>query len=399
MSPAVEAVGGRMVVKFGGADISTGERIRGAAEMVAKSGYKEIVVVVSAMGETTNNLVETISKIGAGDRDYAEIVSMGERTSARVFCSALRSLGAKAVYFDPLQEEWPIITNSDFRNAKPDVKATRRLVKRHLEPLLGEAIPVVCGFIGRDPSGNVTTLGRGGSDITALLLANCLGAEEAILVKETEGILSADPEVVPDAKPFDRLDIHEMFALAQGGARIIRPEALRYKLPDQKLRIVQFSSGDLAKGGTEITGVFHPNSAEISRQVGLSAITLVFRISPENLSNLFSALSGKEIYGVCTGKNSVTVFSRVSDVKETVSRLHGLGCSKAVSHVDKVGMVEVTHPVFIDSPGWVAKIADTLASKGINIIEITTSKATINIFIEEDKLKEAFKAVGDAFEA
>ncbi len=388
-----------MVIKFGGADLSTGERVRRAAEMVARSGHREVVVVVSAMGRATDELAGTAAQIGADDRDYAEIVSMGERTSARAFCSALRSLGVRAVYLDPLQREWPIVTDSDFRNAKPDVGATRRLVRRYLEPLLGEVVPVVCGFLGRDREGNVTTLGRGGSDITALLLANCLGADEAILVKETEGVLSADPRIVPDARPFERLDIHEMFALAQGGARIIRPEALRYKLPGQRLRVVRFSSGDLAGGGTEITGVFHANSAEVSRRGGLSAVTVVCEVSPENLGSLFSALSGKAVHGVCTGRNSITVFSRLGDVKGTVARLHGLGCFKAVSHVDGVGMVEVTHPAFIDSPGWVARIAETLASRGINILEITTSKATINVFIDEERLKDAFNAVGDAVEA
>jgi len=388
-----------VVIKFGGADLSTGERVRRAAEMVARSGHREVVVVVSAMGRATDELAGTAAQIGADDRDYAEIVSMGERTSARAFCSALRSLGVRAVYLDPLQREWPIVTDSDFRNAKPDVGATRRLVRRYLEPLLGEVVPVVCGFLGRDREGNVTTLGRGGSDITALLLANCLGADEAILVKETEGVLSADPRIVPDARPFERLDIHEMFALAQGGARIIRPEALRYKLPGQRLRVVRFSSGDLAGGGTEITGVFHANSAEVSRRGGLSAVTVVCEVSPENLGSLFSALSGKAVHGVCTGRNSITVFSRLGDVKGTVARLHGLGCFKAVSHVDGVGMVEVTHPAFIDSPGWVARIAETLASRGINILEITTSKATINVFIDEERLKDAFNAVGDAVEA
>ena len=94
----------RTVVKFGGADLSTGERIRKAAEMVVESGHKEVIVVVSAMGRTTDSLVEIISQIGVSDQDYAEIVSMGERTSARLFCSALGSLGAKAVYFEPTQD-------------------------------------------------------------------------------------------------------------------------------------------------------------------------------------------------------------------------------------------------------------------------------------------------------
>jgi len=391
-------MGNRAVIKFGGADLSSGERIREAAEMVIKSGYKEVVVVVSAIGKTTDSLVEIMSQISVSDSDYAEIVSMGERTSARIFCSALRSLGAKAIYFDPAHGNWPIITDSNFRDAKPNLEKTKALVKKHLEPLLGRAIHVVCGFLGRDEHGNITTLGRGGSDTTALLIANCLEADEVILVKDTNGVLSADPKIVANARMFDELDIHEMFALAQGGAKILRPEALRYKLPNQRLRIVSFSSNNLSRGGTEIAGVFHPNSAEISQHEGLSAITVVCTISPENLSKLFSTLRQDTIYGVSTGKKSVTVFASLKNMKETVNRLHDLECFKAISCKDKVGMIEVIHPVFIDSPGWVAKITNTLASKGINIIEVTTSKATINLFIEESSLKDALKAVGEVFE-
>jgi len=390
---------GRAVIKFGGADLSTGERVRKAAEMAVKSGYKEVAVVVSAMGKTTDQLVEIISHLGASDRDYADIISMGEMTSARVFCSALRSLGAKAVYFDPAQENWPIITDSNFRDAEPDMKATKALVERHLRPLLGEAIPVVCGFLGRDSHGNVTTLGRGGSDITALLLANCLEADEVVLVKDTPGVLSADPKIVPEAKPFDKLDIHEMFALAQGGARIVRPEALRYKLPTQKLRIASFSSESLTARGTEITGIFNLNSAEIVKHRGLSAITVVGEIAPENMSRLFSTLRGKPIFGVSTGQKSVTVFTQLENPEEVVKGLHDLQRFKAVSHQDRVGVVEITHPAFVDSPGWVAKITGALAARNINIIEVTTSKATINVFVNEEKLEDTFKAAGDVFAA
>jgi aspartate kinase len=387
----------RAVIKFGGADLSNGFRIRKAAEMIVKSGYKEVVVVVSAMGRTTDSLVDVISHFKISDREYAEIVAMGERISARIFCSALRSMGVSTIYFDPTHENWPIITDSNFRNAKPDIKETKMGAKKFLEPILGEVIPVVCGFLGRDQHGNITTLGRGGSDITALLLANSLEADDVILVKDTNGVLSADPKIVPGVKPFDRLDIYEMFALSHGGAKIIRTEALKYKLPNQSLMIIGFSSNKL--GGTEITGTFNPISAEIDKYRELSAITIVGNITPKNLAKLFSTLHGKTIYGVSTGKKSVTIFSRFKNAKKIINELHDLKCFKAISHIDKVGMIEVTHPIFIDSPGWVSKITSRLASGIIDIVEITTSKATINIFIDQRRFKEAIEAIGDVFEA
>jgi len=387
----------RVVVKFGGDDLSNISKVRKAAQMIKASGYGEIVVVVSAMGKATDNLVKNLSEIGeVEDADYADILSMGERTSARIFSAVMKSLGLESTYFDPQQDRWPIITDSNFKNAKPDLDETKSRVQKHLEPLLGDCIPVVCGFLGRDGEGNITILGRGGSDITATLLANCLEAEETILVKDTEGVLSADPHIVSNAKPLTELSVGEMFSLAQGGAKIVRPEALRYKLSTQRLRVVNFSLGKLSEGGTEITGVFKSNSTEMKNHRGLTAITLVGNVNSENLRSLFSSLENGEIFGISTGKSSITVFTKLEDSKRAVRRLHDLGCFKAVSSLENVGDVELVNPAFIDSPGWVAKISNALASESINILEITTSKATINVFVDEKRLDEALKVLGNA---
>jgi aspartate kinase len=390
----------RVVVKFGGADLSSGERIRKAAEMILKSGFKEVVVVVSAMGETTNNLVNIISQIGeVSDKDYADILSMGERTSVRIFCAALKALGADVVYIEPSHEEWPIITDSNFRDAKPDMEETRKRVEKYLEPLLSDGkIVVVCGFLGKNKQGDVTTLGRGGSDTTAMILANCLKADEVILVKETEGVLSADPKIVPDAHILETLNIHEMFALAHGGAKVIKAESLKYKLPNQRLRVVSFSSGDLRSHGTEIVGVFNSNSFEIREEKGLAAVSLICPIEADAMSQIFAALADSKIHGVSTGRGTVTIFVSTNNLRDLINKLHGLRVCKAISCLPKVGLVEISHPIFVDSPGWVAKIANALSSKVINIIEVATSKATINIFIDEAKIEEAVKVVRDALE-
>jgi aspartate kinase len=390
----------RVVIKFGGADLSSGEKIRQAAEMVVQSPYKEKLVVVSAMGNATDSLVNTVTKIGnISDEDYAQVVSMGERTSARVFCSALRALGAKAEVFDPANENWPIITDCRFRDSKPDFEQTKALVRKFVLPLIGYTIPVVCGFLGKDPNGHVTTLGRGGSDTTALLLAKCLDADEIILVKETSGVLSADPKMVPEARVLDKLDIHEMFDLAQGGAKVVKPESLKYKLPDQKLRIVNFASGNLAAGGTEIIGSFHINSAEMISHKNLLAINVVCEVNAENLRRVFSVLSQKLIYGVSSGRKSVTVFTSDGNVGEVLTKLHSTEGFKAISHRENVALLQVSHPMFVDSPGGVARISSALSQKGINIIEVTTSKATINVFIEENQLKKASEAIKNVYEA
>ena len=383
----------RVVVKFGGGELTSGKVYREAAKMVKESGYKEIAVVVSAMKGTTDNMIRHLSEAGyVDDADYSDIVAMGERTSARLFTAALKSMGVNSTCFDPQQEKWPIITDSNFRDANPDIKETRKMVKKYLEPMLGNCVVVVCGFIGKDKNGHVTTLGRGGSDITATLLGNCLNAEEVILVKNTNGVLSADPKFVPNAKPLDRITIEEMFSLAQGGAKIIHPEALKYKLPEQRLRVVGFP-GSLASNGTEITGVFKANPVEVRKHHGLAALTLVGEINPPNLSRTLQVFDGRKIFGMGTSRNSITMFIEVKNPEKVLNHICRLGYFKAVSLKEKVGAIELVSPNFVDSPGWVAKVSGALAEKAINILEVITNKASITIFVDEDKIEEALTTV------
>jgi aspartate kinase len=394
----VKTLSNRVVIKFGGADLATGEKVAQAAQMVADANYKEIIVVVSAMGKTTDSLLNTTSQIGnVSDPDYAELISMGERVSARFFCSALRTRGGKAELFDPCGDNWPLITDSEFRNAKPDMEKTTVMARKFLAPLLGDAIPVVCGFVGKDRNGRITSLGRGGSDTTALVLAKCLDADEVILVKETSGVLSADPKIVSEARSLNKLDIREMFDLAQGGAKIVKPEALRYKQPNQMLRVVDFSSGNLTVGGTKITGSLDVNSIEIQSMQDLIAVNVVCEVNAKNLSHAFAALSQKPIYGVSSGSRSITVFTSDGDIVDVIRKLHSVKGFKAVSHRENVAMLQVRHPMFIESPGGVAALSTALSQRGINIIEVTTSKATINVFIEENQLNKAKEAINDVF--
>ena len=388
----------RVVVKFGGADLSSGEKIWRAARMVAEAPYSELIVVVSAMGDMTDIIESVLSPLNKiADGDYADIISMGERMSARVFSSVLRSMGVKSETFDPSNDNWPIITNANFRNAKPDLDKTSLLVKTHLVPILGKVIPVICGFLGKDVQGRITTLGRGGSDTTALLLAKCLEADEVLLVKQTNGVLSADPNFVPDAQTINKLEIRELFDLAQGGAKIVKPEALKYKLPDQKLRIIDFSTGKLTTKGTEITGFFNLTSVEISSNQNLLAINVICEVNTDNLSKLFQVFKPNLVYGVSTGSRSITVFISKDDIKKVLNELHKIRSFKAISHKENVSLLQISHPMFIDSPGGIAMISSALSRASINILEITTSKATINVFIEEKQLKSAKEAILNVF--
>ena len=388
----------RVVVKFGGADLSSPERIQKAAQMVARAPYEEIIVVVSAMGDMTDNLDNVISSLNEiSDDDYADIISMGERISARVFSSALKSLGIDSEFIDPSSSNWPIITNSHYKSADPNLEQSSKIVNKYLVPMLGKTIPVICGFLGKDLQGKITTLGRGGSDTTALLLARFVKADEVLLVKQTNGVLSADPKIVPNAQTIKRIGIHEMFDLAQGGAKVIKPESLKYKLPNQILRIIDFSNGDLSSKGTEIIGCFNPPSAEIKSYKNLLAINVLCEVNAENLAAIFQILRSKLIYGVSSGSRSITVFISDININQILNELNQLPNVKAISHKEGVSLIQISHPMFIDSPGGVSLISNALSENSINILEITTSKATINVFIGEKQLKNAKEAIKNAF--
>ena len=388
---------GRAVIKFGGACLATAERVARSASLVLESGFSEIVVVVSAMGKTTEELALRSRSLGLGDADTAEILSMGERTSARIMAAALRSGGVASEHLEPSDPRWPLFTSGPPLDAVPDLEGSRSAAARHLETMLEESIPVICGFLGMD-DGRCTTLGRGGSDITALLLGNILEAEQVILVKDTNGMMSADPNLIPESVGLETMDILDAFALSCGGARVIRHEALKYKLPEQRLRVVSFSGGSLADGGTEITGCLEPSSVRISVHEPLSAITVTGDITPRNVGSLMEGIGEGRIMAVSTGRRSTTVFASLDDWQSSLGRLHSLGRFTGVSVRNGVGMLEINHPGFVDGPGWVGRITSAVSARGINLVEVTTGESTINLFVERENLQAARESVGEALD-
>ncbi|MEM2519942.1 MAG: aspartate kinase, partial [Nitrososphaerota archaeon] len=270
---------GVIVVKFGGSVLKDLSAIEEAASWVKKllaGGYK-IVVVVSAMKGVTDELVNT-AKMLAGNPDpelMDEILSMGERISARLFTLALREHGVNAMFIDPADDYWPIITDSNHLDAEPLYIETKKNVKEKIVPLLERGVvPVVCGFIGVTVDRKITTLGRGGSDTTAVLIANCLEAEEVVLVKDVPGVFSADPDIVGDsAKILSELDFREAQALVKGGAKIIHTKALRYL--DRKLKLRIASMEELAaNGGTVIRG-YDPEIEVKTSPVRITMVTII----------------------------------------------------------------------------------------------------------------------------
>src|SRR5260370_21559602 len=271
-----------IIATYGGSSLSNGKKISLAAESVAREYSKgnRLVVVVSAVGRTTDELLE-LTNHGAGivETDRDDIHAMGERTSGRIFAASLKSRGIQARYFDPSDRDWPIITDHDFSNANPLRAASIQRIQKYVKPVVEDGIiPVIGGFIGRTRDGRISTLGHGGSDTTALLLATALEADEVILVTSAQGILTGDPNLISNAHVLSTIDMKALIGIADSGTKFIHRKALRYKDPEINIRVIPSAAGRLDARGTRITGGPLPElEGKIHNPDPVASITLVGR--------------------------------------------------------------------------------------------------------------------------
>jgi len=397
----------RKVVKFGGTSVGDGEKVRAAARMIVKEVERghEILVVVSAMGKTTNSLLEALEK--ATDGKYTpqtkdDIAAMGERTSVRVLVAAINSLGVKAKYLEPTGRDWPVVTNSRFVNAVIDLEATRERCKQHIEPLIKqEIVPVICGFLGVDRRGNVTTIGRGGSDTTGVLIGNCVDADEVVIVTDVDGVYSGDPRVVDNAKLIKRIDVEVLWDLAVAGAKVMKWDSLIYKGKHQVLKVINNSYMDLSAPGTEIIGEFMETSIKkLGSALGSVTVAGKNLIEYAGLLAKTSKILGDakiNIWGVTVAPDSMTFFIDEEHAEKATKLLHEfvLHDDKAVSVTSSkgIGLVYVTSPNFLDEPGALGKITGAVAEAKLNIKEVTTSKSQIMVFVDYKNVDTVYEII------
>ena len=398
-----------IVAKFGGTSIGNGQRIRKAAQSVVNEymSGKKVVVVVSAINKTTDDLVaiadESIGK-EVTEKQLAEILSMGERTSIRVFSSVLESLGVKSEYIDPNHDLWPVITDDNYGKAKIDFERTEEQSQGLLGLLDEGIIPVICGFLGRTEEGEVTTLGRGGSDVTAFLLGHCLNADDVIIVTDVDGVMSTDPRKITEAKKLDYISVEEMRDLATHGAQVLHPHALRFKDPEINAKIISFEKGDLSDPGTEIVGPFEDcmSKSVTLHHEPISVVALV----GEDLLNQIGLLAkitttladaNINIYGISAGQNSITLFLDKCDADEAYHLLHNLVIAEdslsSISLGRDIAMLTMINPDFIETPGVITEITNPLKENHINIVEISSSQTAIVLFINWEDGKLAYDLI------
>ena len=399
-----------LIVKFGGSSLANARLINAAAGSVAREYSRggRIVVIVSAVGNTTESLI-SLTNAGSAmvETDRDDILAMGERTSARIFAAALKAKGIQARYFDPSDKDWPIITDDHFSNANPLKERTLPRIRRYVAPLLGEGVvPVIGGFIGRTRDGRISTLGRGGSDTTALLLATALEAEEVVLVTSVGGIMSGDPKLVNHPKHLRKIDIKTLVGIADSGTKFIHRKALRYKDPNINIRVVSHRHGNLQSHGTTITGKPLPAlDVSIHNPDKISSITLVGKTLPKNADLTKEAIQivRHNLLAVSEDSDSMILYvSDASSIKQQINRLHDavVRSSSGIALATRRGLslITVKGVGLEETPGVVASLSGALQSGGINIFGILTIASSVVVIVDWKIRKMAARLIRDRME-
>jgi len=398
-----------IVQKYGGSSVADAEKIKNVARRVAKAKDEgnQVVVVVSAMGHTTDNLIQLAYQVNEqpGDRELDVLLSTGEIVSSTLLALALESLGCKAVSLTGAQAG--IQTDSSYSRAR----ILRVDPKRVVNELEKENIVIVAGFQGVTQEMDITTLGRGGSDTTAVALAASLNAEICQIYTDVEGVYTADPHLIPGARKLKDIGYEEMLELASYGARVMHNRAVElgelYNVPILVVSSFSDSSGTIickeasmevknkARGIVYDTNVSkvtvvgvpdHPGIAaaifEPLARANISVDTIVQNASINNITDLTFTIARNDLV------------KAMSIVEPVVKSVGGKQCVTD-STLAKVSIVGTGMQ---NTPGYAARMFRVLHEQGINIQLITTSEIRITCIISEDRVKDAVQALHQAFE-
>jgi len=390
----------RVVAKFGGTSVANGDRVNRAADSIATAveNDHEVAVVVSAMGGTTDTLIEEM-KFDASEADRAEIVSMGERTSVRMVKGALEARGIDAVFLEPGREEWPIITDE---YGEVDVEETQHRAAHCAEQMADGVVPVITGFLAEDHDGTITTLGRGGSDTTAVMLGNYMAADEVVIVTDVEGVMTGDPNVVEGARNVGKITVDELRNLSFRGAEVVAPSALTYKTTNFDVRVVHHQHADLMTGGTNIEGEFQ-NLIDLQERE-LACITVAgraIRNQPGVLATLADALADANINieTNSSGLDSITFYVDCDDAEEAEAVLHEeIVDDDVLSSITTdagVAVVRVTGGEIKGQSGAINDILTPLADERIFVHDAITSATTVSVFVDWADREETLEILQD----
>jgi aspartate kinase len=397
-----------VVQKFGGTSVGDADRIRAVADHIARTRREgsDVVAVVSAMGRTTDDLIRLADSVSSDQppREYDMLVSAGERITAPALCMALFGLGVDATSFTGSQAG--IITDTDHTRAKileirPD---------RLREALAAGIVPVVAGFQGMSTERDVTTLGRGGSDTTAVALAAVLGADACEIYTDVTGVFTADPRVVPTAHRINRISFEEMLEIAATGGRVLNLRSVEFarnhNVPlhvrssftwepgtwvveeeaDMEAAVVTAVTHDTSEAKVTVSGV--PDRPGVAAQL--------FRALADRSINVDMIVQNTSAHGTTDISFTVPKTDLATSVETAQSHSDELGASgvssdRDVSRVSLIGAGMKSHP------GIAATMFETLAHEKINIDMISTSTIRTSCIVRTDDIERAVRCLHTAF--
>ena len=400
-----------IVQKYGGTSVGTPERMRSVARRVANfraQGHR-VVVVVSAMSGETNRLIELARAVAPSPRtrELDVVVSTGEQVSIGLLCMALDDLGVPARSYTGAQVR--ILTDSTHTRARIlDIDAAP--IRKDLD---AGGVVVVAGFQGVDAHGNITTLGRGGSDTTAVALAAALEADECQIYTDVDGVYTADPRIVPEARKLDAVRFEEMLELASLGSKVLQIRAVefaaKYKV---KLRVLSSFEEDPGEG----TFITVEESSNMERPVisGIAFVRDEAKLTltgvPDRPGIAYQILGPIADAGIDVGmiiqnapRDGSTDLSFTvarADLARAVKVLEGVQAhvgARSIESDDTMCKVSVVGVGMRSHPGVAAKMFRTLAEEGINIQMITSSEIRISVAIDEKHLERAVRALHKAY--
>lgn len=399
----------RIVKKFGGTSVGDVDRIRNVAAKIKKAvdeGH-EVAVVVSAMAGTTNQLVDFCREASPlhDAREYDAVVAAGEQITAGLLSICLQELGVSARSF--LGWQVPIRTNNQHGAARIET-----IDPEHIENCFKEGrVAVVAGFQGIGPDNRITTLGRGGSDTSAVALAAALKADRCDIYTDVEGVYTTDPRIVPKAQKLDKITYEEMLEMASLGAKVLHTRsvalAMRLGVRTQVLSSFEDKPGTLVVDEDEIVEQKVVRGIAYSR--GEAKITLVkVPDSPGQVANIFRPLAKENInvdmivqtaseHG---GHTDVTFTVPEDDLKRSVKALEGAKGDLKFDHLhfdDNVAKVSVVGVGMRSHTGVAQQMFDALSEKSINVQVISTSEIKISVLIDAEYTELAVRALHTAY--
>jgi len=410
---------GIVVQKYGGTSVADPERIKAVAEHVAftRRHGNDVVVVVSAMGKTTDNLISLANQVSGvhPGRELDMLLTTGERISMALVCMALANIGVDAVSFTGSQVG--IITDSVHTKAKIlEVKGDRLR-----EALAAGKVAVVAGFQGVSVDREITTLGRGGSDTTAVALAAAVNADVCEIYTDVTGVFTADPRIVPQARKLQRLDFEEMLEMAGAGSKVLALRSVEFarnhNVPlhvrssftwEPGTWVLDTSSTHSSSKSTKEAAMEDPIISGVVHDTGEAKVT-VFGVpdKPGISAALFEPLAvvnvNVDMIVQNTSKDGITDISftvPVADLATTLGVVNDVAKNigaAGVTHDESVSKVSLVGAGMKTSPGVAAKMFRVLADAGVNIEMISTSTIRVSVVISSGNTELALRTLHTAF--